>query len=318
MSAIELVLLRNGAPVRTVPVSSRLVLGRSPSSDLVLADDDVSKHHAVLALEGAQLRISDLRSTNGTFVNDERVEDSILRDGDRLRLGPNVELLVRIGDTEPRGAPLVHDLGAGIRFTFDTDRLHIGSGADCTIRVPGPPRVATLLLDPDGVVWLGAQGAERPLELGEPFEIAGCRLVLESTDELRAPTVKQAATTRYPYRLRVTLNGPGGAVATFTHLDGTGAHQLASENRAVLLYVLARQLVSDRDAGVEPIAAGWCDDGDVVVGVWGRAATEQAPSALNVLVHRIRKELETSGFDPWCLEKRRGATRLRVEGVEIE
>lgn len=311
--------MREGRALRTVPVSGRMVLGRSATSDLVLADEDVSAHHAVVAWDGASLRIADLRSTNGTFVNGARVgAEQELADGDRIRLGPQVELEVRTTAVAGPRLPVLLDVEAGLRYAFDADRLHIGADRDCTLRISrGPARAATLLVDPDGRIWLGEDGEQRLIEVGEPFDVAGCRLVLEAPRSHSSPTLRNARSTRYPYRLHATLDGPGGAVATFAHLDRAGlTHQVTSENRAVLLYLLARQLCADRASGADE-RAGWCDDQDVVVGVWGRSAADQAASALNVLVHRTRKEIEEAGFDPWCIEKRRGATRVRVDTAEV-
>jgi DNA-binding SARP family transcriptional activator len=73
----------------TLPVPSRgLRLGRMDDNDLVVAGERVSRYHAVVAETANGFTVTDLRSTNGTHVNDERVVDShLLRDGDRIRVG---------------------------------------------------------------------------------------------------------------------------------------------------------------------------------------------------------------------------------------
>lgn len=64
------------------------VLGREQDCALALSDGTVSRHHAVLSVDGERVRLRDLDSANGTFVNDQRVGDGVeLQDGDRLRLG---------------------------------------------------------------------------------------------------------------------------------------------------------------------------------------------------------------------------------------
>lgn len=74
---------------QTLPVPSRgLRLGRMEDNDLVVAGERVSRYHAVVAPSASGFTVTDLRSTNGTLVNDERVVDShLLRDGDRIRVG---------------------------------------------------------------------------------------------------------------------------------------------------------------------------------------------------------------------------------------
>jgi pSer/pThr/pTyr-binding forkhead associated (FHA) protein len=73
----------------SLPVPSRgLRVGRMDDNDLVVTGEKVSRYHAVVAETANGFTLTDLRSTNGTHVNDERVVDShLLRDGDRIRIG---------------------------------------------------------------------------------------------------------------------------------------------------------------------------------------------------------------------------------------
>jgi hypothetical protein len=66
-------------------------LGRGSGSDVILQDSQASRQHAEISRQGDQYVIRDLGSTNGTFVNDERVVGSRpLRPGDRIRIGDTV------------------------------------------------------------------------------------------------------------------------------------------------------------------------------------------------------------------------------------
>jgi pSer/pThr/pTyr-binding forkhead associated (FHA) protein len=65
-------------PIETVPLS----IGRDEAADLTLDYGRVSREHAVIVQEGDSYRIRDLGSTNGTFVNGQRVDDEVLGDGD--------------------------------------------------------------------------------------------------------------------------------------------------------------------------------------------------------------------------------------------
>lgn len=68
-----------------------LVIGRSAEVGLPLAKDTaLSRSHAELALAGGTLRLRDLGSKHGTFVNGVRQTEAILRDGDRVQLGESV------------------------------------------------------------------------------------------------------------------------------------------------------------------------------------------------------------------------------------
>jgi adenylate cyclase len=73
-----------------VPVVGNLSLGRTPASQIVLADERVSRRHAIVHAQGAaEFWLVDHGSRNGTFVNDRRVLQPVrLRDGDQIRIGP--------------------------------------------------------------------------------------------------------------------------------------------------------------------------------------------------------------------------------------
>src|SRR5690606_7286888 len=55
-----------------------MLVGSHPEADLVLQDTTVSRYHAELALLAEGVRVRDLRSTNGTFVGDSKIEAVIL------------------------------------------------------------------------------------------------------------------------------------------------------------------------------------------------------------------------------------------------
>ena len=78
--------------LRLTPGSARTV-GRGPRADFIVEAPLVSRIHCRLVATEAELTVDDLESTNGTFVNADRVVSSVLRDGDRLRLG-RLELVV--------------------------------------------------------------------------------------------------------------------------------------------------------------------------------------------------------------------------------
>ncbi|MCB0077907.1 MAG: FHA domain-containing protein [Anaerolineales bacterium] len=72
-------------PDRTVALSQPfLTLGRSIDNDVILEGDDVSRYHAEIKRRGSHYVLSDKSSANGTRVNNERISECILRDGDKL------------------------------------------------------------------------------------------------------------------------------------------------------------------------------------------------------------------------------------------
>lgn len=63
------------------------MIGREEGNDIMITHPSVSSNHAQLKLEGGDYRLVDLNSTNGSRVNDEKVDQTILRNGDVVMLG---------------------------------------------------------------------------------------------------------------------------------------------------------------------------------------------------------------------------------------
>lgn len=83
-------------------IKAEIIIGRSPNCDYSILDETVSARHARLRYHHNQWWIEDIRSTNGTFLNDERVTvPTVVVSGDELRCG-QVNLLITITDKNPR------------------------------------------------------------------------------------------------------------------------------------------------------------------------------------------------------------------------
>lgn len=90
-----LLLLQTPNGPQPIPVdSTAATIGRGLSNDIILEDTRVSRHHAQLRYKARRFWITDLGSTNGTYVNGERVNETALRDGDVVSLG-GLELTFR-------------------------------------------------------------------------------------------------------------------------------------------------------------------------------------------------------------------------------
>jgi EAL domain-containing protein (putative c-di-GMP-specific phosphodiesterase class I) len=77
----------DGSQQRTPMQPMPFRIGRSAGAQLMLPSTHVSKAHAEIYTDGLTLRVRDLGSRNGTFLNRERVKDSPLHDGDVLHIG---------------------------------------------------------------------------------------------------------------------------------------------------------------------------------------------------------------------------------------
>ncbi|MBX5481468.1 MAG: DUF4388 domain-containing protein [Myxococcaceae bacterium] len=78
----------------------QIVIGRSSELDMVLVEDMVSRKHAKITVGGdARITIEDLGSTNGTFVNGEKIKQARLKEGDRILIGTSILKLVQQGSS---------------------------------------------------------------------------------------------------------------------------------------------------------------------------------------------------------------------------
>jgi hypothetical protein len=78
-----------------------LTIGRSSDNGLVLRDGRASRHHARIDVRRGSLVLTDLASTNGSWVNDRRVESIALGEGDQVRIGLTT-LIIEAVEAAPR------------------------------------------------------------------------------------------------------------------------------------------------------------------------------------------------------------------------
>jgi DNA-binding NtrC family response regulator len=104
-----LLLLTGPSAGRRYEVLTEATIGRSPSCEIPLEDDQVSRKHALITLHEGQARIRDLRSRNGTLVNGERLSgEVVLQPGDRVRVGTTTALFEPPAVTLVEGGPTLH------------------------------------------------------------------------------------------------------------------------------------------------------------------------------------------------------------------
>jgi adenylate cyclase len=83
----NLVFLSGPKAGEMVPVKGALVAGRSPDCSLEVPDPNASRQHAHFQWDGTNLTLADNGSSNGTYLNDQRVKESKLHHGDVVRMG---------------------------------------------------------------------------------------------------------------------------------------------------------------------------------------------------------------------------------------
>jgi hypothetical protein len=92
-----------------IAADKQILVGRSSDLDMVLVEDMVSRKHARIAMQTDQIWIEDLGSTNGTFVNGEKIKRARLKEGDRVLIGTSILKLIA-GDAPKEGMDAKREL----------------------------------------------------------------------------------------------------------------------------------------------------------------------------------------------------------------
>lgn len=80
----------DGTPTDLVLGDKPITIGRSPDADICTLDERASRMHSGIRLWDGEYYLKDLKSKNGTFLNNERVEMHKIKPGDKIRLGTSV------------------------------------------------------------------------------------------------------------------------------------------------------------------------------------------------------------------------------------
>lgn len=130
-----------------------LSIGRGEDQKLRIDDAAVSSAHARLVAIAGEYMFVDNKSTNGTFINDERLEGSVaLKDGDRIRLGPSVLMRFSMVDEEEEAAlRKIYEaaLFDGLTKTFNRKHLDDRLDAEIAFAVRHDTELSLVLFDVD-------------------------------------------------------------------------------------------------------------------------------------------------------------------------
>lgn len=127
---------RKGAR-KDIPVQGpSAVIGRTTEADIQIPVSDVSRRHCQIAISANKVMVKDLGSSNGTFVNNQKIAETALRPGDRLTVGPFTFVVQIDGQPKeiqklvPKAGPRV---AAGPETTTKTSPTEVPTGK------PGKP-----------------------------------------------------------------------------------------------------------------------------------------------------------------------------------
>ncbi|HEV8240336.1 MAG TPA: SpoIIE family protein phosphatase [Thermoanaerobaculia bacterium] len=222
-----------------IPVGrTHLSIGRSPRAQLTIDDPFASRLHAEVWHDGEAGWVSDLGSSNGTFLNGSRIGGAVqIFPGDRIRIGETLltlETTEAVTQTAPQPQPLVdsrtsRDLAALLAS------VQQATGSPAAAAAP-PPRDLFGLISKVGVALLSPSGIDEvlPAILELVFDgIAAERAFLLLRDEATGEPRIEAASYRNGARRPGTSGMPSGKPAEMT-VSREVQRQVFDERRSVL------------------------------------------------------------------------------------
>jgi DNA-binding NtrC family response regulator len=103
---------------------SRALVGQGPACTIRVRDPEVSRRHAAIEFSGSTLRISDLESTNGTFVDGVRIVEAFLCGGETIRMGRTAFHVEKTADSPRPELPALTRFGRVVGASTEMRRLY--------------------------------------------------------------------------------------------------------------------------------------------------------------------------------------------------
>ena len=92
---------------QVIPIQKEVTtIGRKLESDLVIQNNLISRSHAEIRFEDGKFVLYDLNSTSGTFINNKKIDKSVLNSGDQISLANLPMTFINESDTLTKGADM--------------------------------------------------------------------------------------------------------------------------------------------------------------------------------------------------------------------
>lgn len=300
-------LLRRVADGTRFHLRARHLVGRTPTSDLVIARREVSGDHAVLRWTGRSWEIRDLGSRNGTWVNDERIPAGASRE-------------VPAGASLSFGAPgeawRLEDAGPPVTCAVPVAGGEVRSARDELLAIPTDDApVASVYAEADGR-WVIEQGGNvEPVTDRQIVDVDGkaWQVFLAAPVELTLePSFVKTDIAKV--RLRFFVSRDEEHVSLSVVSDGV-ERTLGSRSFHYVLLTLARLRLKDQTAPELPASAhGWVYQ-DELLRKLGTDANK-----FGVDIFRARRQLLDAGVEGAAaiIERRPMAKQLRIGVADLE
>ncbi len=107
--AISVLAGPNEGEVYPLPENREILIGRTPTCNIFLRDKGVSRFHSTIVVGEGRCKLADLQSSNGTFVDGERMDACELTVGQEITVG---ETRLQIVETDEEGRPTTTAVGS--------------------------------------------------------------------------------------------------------------------------------------------------------------------------------------------------------------
>jgi predicted component of type VI protein secretion system len=159
---------QDGQPMEIALSDKPLTIGRSPDADIVVLDERASRMHCGVRLWDDAYYLKDLKSKNGTYLNNDRVEMAKIKPGDKIRVGTFVISIV--DDNAPPAIPGANTAINALQAEMDEE----GKGYNTMMREivaeaeskPLPSEVAPSASSTDKTAVNSLPSSPRPASVG--------------------------------------------------------------------------------------------------------------------------------------------------------
>lgn len=284
------------------PLLTRTLIGRSLSCGLRIADSTASGEHALLSFTGNTWELRDLGSKNGTFV-------------DGTRLGPGSSVSVGAGSIlgfgTKDGWELV-DVTAPPLLAVDIATAEVHCAADGLLALPSEEQPEVSIYGAGGGAFVveSANGQVRRIREPELLTVGGRVFRLEPPLIQEGTPFAEEGPSCRNVTLRFTVSRNEEHVTLeFEHAGRVV--ELGRRDHFYVLLVLARIRLEDVDLPAEE--RGWVDRDELC------RMVSLEPNALDVAIHRARKQLAQVGLEDAAgiVEVRAGQRRLATDRLQI-
>jgi hypothetical protein len=279
-------------------LDAHTLIGRGPHCAIRIQDDTVSNDHAVLQWAQSQWQLRDLGSTNGTWLDGERMPEKrvvTVRPGARIAFG-NQDAVWRLLDEHPP-EPMVTPLNGGSPCLL----------IDGVIAIPSPERAtANICCGREGNWMLEADDTVTPIASGEVFVLSGCSWRFSCPVQWRPTSPLQSVRVLAESTFCFDVSRDEESVSLSVDCGG----ELVTLGRASGFYfLLTLARLRSQDMGRRPMAeAGWAHRDELV------RMLRCDPGLLNVWICRIRSKLAEVGFIDYAsvVERVDGSGKMRI------